>query len=113
MAFPDDFVTCMQQYGVSIDGSSLPDEDTLKQAIDYAVQTLQSVDGTAQQMLEAATEDPGASAVALADGSVNVAPALESLLTAFDQVQGGVTYLLQAAQYCCTQVQPAASSSAS
>jgi|SRR5580658_4327641 hypothetical protein len=109
MAFADDFVQCMSQYGVSIDSSQLPDQETLRQAIDYALQWYQSLDSVTQAGLDAATYDAGdPGAIVLADPSVNVAPALTGLLYAFDSVQGSISQWLTAAQQCCATAAQAA-----
>jgi len=109
MAFADDFVQCMSQYGLSLDASQLPDQETLRQAIDYAVQWYQSLDPHSQAGLDAATYDSGdPGAIVLADSSVNVAPALTGLLNAFDSAQGSVSQWLAAAQQCCATAAQAA-----
>ena len=106
MAYPDDFVTCMAQYGVTVDAGSLPDQSTLQQALEYVQSWFSSLDPQVQAGIDAATTNEATSQL-LADSSVNIAPAIEALLQAFDAAQGQpLSQLLQAALYCLSQVAP-------
>lgn len=100
MAFADDFVQCMSQYGVSVDASAVPDADLLRQALEYAQQWFYSLDQGMQAGFDAASTDDPAS-ILLADPSVNAAPAIPDILHAFDNATGQpFSTLLQAAIYC-------------
>jgi hypothetical protein len=104
VAFPDDFVTCVSQYGVQVDAGSLPDQGTLQQALEYLQNWFSSLDSSSQAGVDAATTNEPSSVV-FADSSVNLAPAIPGLLQAFDSAQGQpLSQLLQAALYCLSQV---------
>jgi hypothetical protein len=103
VAYPDDFVTCISQYGVQVDAGSLPDQSTLQQALGYLQNWFSSLDAASQAGVDAATTNEATSAL-FADSSVNLAPAIPGLLKAFDSAQGqSLSYLLQAAVYCASQ----------
>jgi hypothetical protein len=100
MAFADEFVQCMSQYGVTIDASAVPDADLLRQSLEYAQQWFYSLEQGMQTGFDAASTDERAS-ILLADPSVNAAPAIPDILHAFDSASGQpFSTLLQAAIYC-------------
>jgi hypothetical protein len=106
MAFPDDFITCMAQYGVQVDAGSLPDQGTLQQALEYLQNWFSSLDPSYQAGVDGATANEPSSVV-FADPAVNLAPAIPGLLQAFDAAQGQpLSQLLQSAVYCLSQVSP-------
>ena len=103
MAYRDKFAEYLANGGVPITVDDLPDDDTLKQAIDYLIQWFQSLPQWAQDGLDGATTNLNGSSY-LAQPSVNIAPALADLMAKFDQATGWpLSTLLQwcqaAAQY--------------
>lgn len=98
--FKGAFAQAMTQAGFPIDASVLPDEAALEAGLNAAVQWYDSLDQATKDGIDAATNDPGQAAIALAEAGV--ATGIDSLLQAFDQVQGKLGDLLQAAQHAET-----------
>jgi len=89
------FAQAMSQAGYSIDASAVPDLSTLESGLSSAQQWYQSLDSNTQGAINAATTDPGQASIALS--GAGVASGIDSLLEAFDQIQGSLGDLLQAA----------------
>lgn len=104
------FAQAMSQAGYHIDANAIPDLSTLQSGISSALQWYQSLDHTLQAGIDAATKDPGEASIALSHAGV--ASGIDSLLQAFDQLQGSLGELLQAAQQALQTAQQGAGQSA-
>lgn len=96
MGFQDDFAQAMSQTGYNINASAVPDAGALESGLTAALQWYQSLDPTTRDAIDAATADPGQASVALSQAGV--ASGIDSLLQSFDQIQGKLGDMLQAAQ---------------
>jgi len=101
------FAQAMSQAGYSIDPSAVPDMATLQSGITSAEQWYQSLDPATQAGIDAATRDPGQASIALSQAGV--AAGIDSLLQAFDQIQGSLGELLQASQQALQTAQQGSS----
>jgi hypothetical protein len=99
------FAQAMAQAGYNIDASGLPDLSTLQSGVDYALQLYQSLDSTSQSVIDTITTDPGEAAIGLAQAGIT---GIDALLQAFDQIQGSIGDLLQAAQQALHSAQQTA-----
>ena len=96
MAFQDDFAQALSQAGYSIDPSAVPDEATLEQGLNAALQWYQSLDSTTKSAIDDKSTPPGPAAIYMVNAGI--VSGIDSLLQAFDQAQGSLGTLLQAAQ---------------
>jgi hypothetical protein len=99
------FVQAMAQAGYNIAASGLPDLATLASGVSYALQMYQSLDSTSQQVLDTITTDPGEACIGLAQAGIT---GIDALLQEFDQIQGSIGDLLQAAQQALQSAQQSA-----
>lgn len=97
------FAQAMSQAGYNIDASAVPDVGAAQSGISTLMQMYQSLDSTTQSIIDTLTEDPGEAAIGLSQsGAVS---GIDSLLQAFDQVQGSLGDLLNASQQALQSAQ--------
>jgi hypothetical protein len=104
--FNDAFAQAMGQAGHQIDAGVVPDAATLQSGLDAARQWYDNLDATTKSAIDAATAEPGQAAVALSEAGI--ASDIHYLLQAFDQIQGTLGDLLQAAGQALSTAQQGA-----
>lgn len=96
VSFDHAFAEAMVQAGFHIDPGSVPEAAALQSGLGQALDWYQSLDAITKAAIDAATIDPGQAAIALVEAGVGTG--IDSLLQAFDQVQGSLGDLLHASQ---------------
>jgi len=99
------FAQAMTQAGYSIDAAAVPGLETLQAGLSQALQMYQGLDPTTQAVIDAVTAEPGEASIGLAQFGVG---GIDELLQAFDQIQGSLGELLEAAQQALQSVQRSA-----
>lgn len=89
VAFADDMAQQLQSAGINVPASSIPDQDTLSGGLNSLTSWVNSLDDNTKGALDDVTGSFPVKA-GLADPSVNIAPGLQSLLQAMDQLQASI-----------------------
>lgn len=98
------FVQAMARAGYQIDVSAVPELNDLQSGLAAALQFYGSLDHTTRSVIEHVTSDPGEQAsIGLAE--TWIVTGIDSLLHAFDHVEGSLGDLLDAAQQALETVQ--------
>src|SRR5262249_49728258 len=95
----------LAQAGITIDASTIPDQESLSQGLDGLASWFNSLDVDNQAAFDLVTGDQPVKA-GLADPNVNIAPNLGPLLQAIDLLQASIpiSSVLTTCQNCLQQV---------
>lgn len=97
------FAEAMTRAGFQIEASAVPDLAQLQPGLDAALQFYWSLDETTRAIVDDYTTEPGRACIGLFQ--TGIVTGIESLLQAFDQIQGSLGALLWAAEQALRSVQ--------